>query len=90
MAKIRGNGIKFGSENLVLTAGATPANEILVFCLADPGEAFIVPTPYYPGYHFCPILNHIYIYNCIMQLINLVEALSFNNFTLIWQVRQRS
>jgi aspartate/methionine/tyrosine aminotransferase len=50
MAKIRGNVIKFDSENLVLTAGATSANEILMFCLADSGEAFILPTPYYPGY----------------------------------------
>ncbi|KAG5018459.1 hypothetical protein JHK82_014403 [Glycine max] len=50
MAKIRENGIKFASEKLVLTAGATPANEILMFCLADPGEAFILPTPYYPGF----------------------------------------
>ncbi|TKY74943.1 1-aminocyclopropane-1-carboxylate synthase CMA101 [Spatholobus suberectus] len=50
MAKIRGNGIKFAPEKLVLAAGATPANEILMFCLADPGEAFILPTPYYPGF----------------------------------------
>ncbi|MCI14617.1 1-aminocyclopropane-1-carboxylate synthase 3-like, partial [Trifolium medium] len=49
MGKIRGNRIKLDSENLVLTAGATSANEILMFCLADPGEAFILPTPYYPG-----------------------------------------
>ncbi|XP_027356934.1 1-aminocyclopropane-1-carboxylate synthase 3-like [Abrus precatorius] len=50
MAKIRGNRVKFASERLVLTAGATPANEILMFCLANPGEAFILPTPYYPGF----------------------------------------
>ncbi|XP_058783115.1 1-aminocyclopropane-1-carboxylate synthase 3-like [Vicia villosa] len=50
MAKIRGNGIKFDSKNLVLTAGATSANEILMFCLANKGEAFILPTPYYPGF----------------------------------------
>ncbi|CAK8568402.1 unnamed protein product [Lathyrus sativus] len=50
MAKIRGNEIKFDSNNLVLTAGATSANEILMFCLANPGEAFILPTPYYPGF----------------------------------------
>ncbi|WJX41511.1 acetyl-coenzyme A synthetase 2 [Trifolium repens] len=51
MGNIRGNRIKFDSENLVLTAGATFANEILMFCLADPGEAFILPTPYYPGFN---------------------------------------
>ncbi|XP_020211590.1 1-aminocyclopropane-1-carboxylate synthase 9 [Cajanus cajan] len=50
MEKIRGNEMKFAPEKLVLTAGATPANEILMFCLADPGEAFILPTPYYPGF----------------------------------------
>ncbi|XP_061344430.1 1-aminocyclopropane-1-carboxylate synthase 3-like [Gastrolobium bilobum] len=50
LAKLRGNRSKFVYEKLVLTAGATPANEILMFCLADPGEAFILPTPYYPGF----------------------------------------
>ncbi|CAJ1973498.1 unnamed protein product [Sphenostylis stenocarpa] len=50
MSKIRGNGVKFAPEKLVLTAGATHANEIMMFCLADPGEAFILPTPYYPGF----------------------------------------
>ncbi|KAL2346514.1 hypothetical protein Fmac_000514 [Flemingia macrophylla] len=51
MEKTRGSEMKFAPEKLVLTAGATPANEILVFCLADPGEAFILPTPYYPGFN---------------------------------------
>ncbi|KAI4337095.1 hypothetical protein L6164_015549 [Bauhinia variegata] len=50
MAKIRGNKIKFAPNKLVLTAGATPANETLMFCLAEPGEAFLLPTPYYPGF----------------------------------------
>lgn len=50
MSKIRGNKVKFDPDKLVLTAGSTPANETLMFCLADPGEAFLVPTPYYPGY----------------------------------------
>lgn len=50
MAEIRENKVKFSSDKLVLTAGATSANEILMFCLADPGEAFLLPTPYYPGY----------------------------------------
>ncbi|RZC58274.1 hypothetical protein C5167_005580 [Papaver somniferum] len=36
-------------EKMVLTAGATPAVEILSFCLADTGNAFLVPSPYYPG-----------------------------------------
>ncbi|GMI83153.1 1-amino-cyclopropane-1-carboxylate synthase 8 [Hibiscus trionum] len=50
MAKIRGNKVKFDPKNLVLAAGATSANETLIFCLADPGEAILLPTPYYPGF----------------------------------------
>ncbi|KAL6212327.1 hypothetical protein ACLB2K_017547 [Fragaria x ananassa] len=50
MAKMRGNRVKLEANNLVLTAGATSANETLMFCLADPGEAFLLPTPYYPGF----------------------------------------
>lgn len=50
MAEIRGNKVRFDSNKLVLTAGATSANETLMFCLADPGDAFLLPTPYYPGF----------------------------------------
>lgn len=50
MEEIRGKEVRFDPAKLVLTAGATSANEILMFCLAEPGEAFLVPTPYYPGY----------------------------------------
>ncbi|KAL8044669.1 hypothetical protein ABFX02_08G060500 [Erythranthe guttata] len=50
MAEIRGNKVNFQPNNLVLTAGATSANETLIFCLADPGDAILVPTPYYPGF----------------------------------------
>uniref|UniRef100_A0A0V0IBP6 Putative aminotransferase ACS12-like n=1 Tax=Solanum chacoense TaxID=4108 RepID=A0A0V0IBP6_SOLCH len=35
---------------MVLTSGATPAIEVLCFCLADHGNALLVPTPYYPGF----------------------------------------
>ncbi|OIT38387.1 PREDICTED: 1-aminocyclopropane-1-carboxylate synthase 3-like [Nicotiana attenuata] len=50
MAEIRGNKVSFDSNKLVLTAGATSANETLMFCLADHGDAFLLPTPYYPGF----------------------------------------
>ncbi|KAJ4701560.1 1-aminocyclopropane-1-carboxylate synthase [Melia azedarach] len=50
LARIRGNKVKFDPNKLVLTAGATAANETMIFCLADPGEAFLLPTPYYPGF----------------------------------------
>nr|ABL67952.2 1-aminocyclopropane-1-carboxylate synthase [Ipomoea nil] len=50
MSEIRGNKVTFDSNKLVLTAGATSANETLMFCLADRGDAFLLPTPYYPGF----------------------------------------
>ncbi|XP_058068917.1 1-aminocyclopropane-1-carboxylate synthase 3-like [Magnolia sinica] len=50
MSEIRGNKVRFDPKNLVLTAGATSANETLMFCLAEPGEAFLLPIPYYPGF----------------------------------------
>lgn len=49
MSEIRQKKVTFDTNKLVLTAGATSANETLMFCLAEPGEAFLIPTPYYPG-----------------------------------------
>ncbi|XP_057762365.1 1-aminocyclopropane-1-carboxylate synthase 7-like [Arachis stenosperma] len=50
MGEIRGNRAKFDPDRIVLTAGATAANELLTFILANPGDALLVPTPYYPGF----------------------------------------
>lgn len=50
MSQVMGGEISFDPSRIVLTAGATPAIEILCYCLADPGDAFLVPTPYYPGF----------------------------------------
>ncbi|KAF5732309.1 hypothetical protein HS088_TW18G01003 [Tripterygium wilfordii] len=50
MSHIMQNRVFFDPSQLILTAGATPAVEILCFCLADTGNAFLVPTPYYPGF----------------------------------------
>ncbi|KZV20105.1 1-aminocyclopropane-1-carboxylate synthase 7-like [Dorcoceras hygrometricum] len=50
MEEIRGGRAKFNPDRVVLTAGATAANELLTFILADPGDALLVPTPYYPGF----------------------------------------
>lgn len=50
MAEIRGNRVSFDPNKIVLTAGATSANETLMFCLAEAGDAILIPTPYYPGY----------------------------------------
>ncbi|XP_042400236.1 1-aminocyclopropane-1-carboxylate synthase 7-like, partial [Zingiber officinale] len=50
MEKIRGERAKFDPERIVLTAGATAANELLTFILADPGDCVLIPAPYYPGF----------------------------------------
>ncbi|EOY24537.1 ACC synthase 10 isoform 1 [Theobroma cacao] len=50
MAQVMEKAVSFNPSQIVLTAGATPAIEILSFCLADAGNAFLVPTPYYPGF----------------------------------------
>ncbi|XP_020215858.1 1-aminocyclopropane-1-carboxylate synthase 7 [Cajanus cajan] len=50
MEQIRGGRAKFFPDRVVLTAGATAANELLTFILANPGDALLVPTPYYPGF----------------------------------------
>ncbi|GMI76432.1 1-aminocyclopropane-1-carboxylic acid (acc) synthase 6 [Hibiscus trionum] len=50
MGKVRGDRVKFDPERIVMSGGATGAHEMVAFCLADPGEAFLVPTPYYPGF----------------------------------------
>ncbi|KAJ8769305.1 hypothetical protein K2173_002509 [Erythroxylum novogranatense] len=50
MSEIRGNKVAFDQNKLVLTAGATAANETLIFCLAGKGDAILLPTPYYPGF----------------------------------------
>ncbi|KAI3902547.1 hypothetical protein MKW92_030351 [Papaver armeniacum] len=50
MGKIRGDKVAFDPERVVLTAGATAANELLTFILANTGDALLVPTPYYPGF----------------------------------------
>lgn len=49
MSQVMRRSVPFDPSQVVLTAGATPAVEILSFCLADHGNAFLVPTPYYPG-----------------------------------------
>lgn len=50
MSQVLGQAVSFDPSQIVLTAGATPAVEILCFCLADQGNAFLVPSPYYPGF----------------------------------------
>ncbi|KAG6391094.1 hypothetical protein SASPL_148843 [Salvia splendens] len=49
MEKVRGNRVRFDPDRIVMSGGATGTQETLAFCLADPGDALLVPTPYYPG-----------------------------------------
>ncbi|CAK7335385.1 unnamed protein product [Dovyalis caffra] len=50
MSQIMEDAVSFSPSQMVLTAGGNPAIEMLSFCLADAGNAFLVPTPYYPGF----------------------------------------
>ncbi|KAG8069504.1 hypothetical protein GUJ93_ZPchr0006g44849 [Zizania palustris] len=50
MRQIMQEAVSFDPSKMVITSGATPAMEILSFCLADQGNAFLVPSPYYPGW----------------------------------------
>jgi len=49
MEKVRGDRVRFDPDRIVMSGGATGAQETIAFCLADPGDAFLIPTPYYPG-----------------------------------------
>ncbi|MFS7926802.1 putative 1-aminocyclopropane-1-carboxylate synthase [Helianthus anomalus] len=50
MNRVRGNRVKFDPDRIVISGGSTGAHETLAFCLANPGEAFLVPTPYDPAF----------------------------------------
>ncbi|RAL53452.1 hypothetical protein DM860_007124 [Cuscuta australis] len=50
MERVRGDRVTFDPDRIVMSGGATGAHETLAFCLANPGDAFLVPTPYYPGF----------------------------------------
>ncbi|RZC71069.1 hypothetical protein C5167_034230 [Papaver somniferum] len=50
MGKIRGGKATFDPDHVVMSGGATGAAETIAFCLADAGDAFLVPSPYYPAF----------------------------------------
>ncbi|KAJ8626291.1 hypothetical protein MRB53_019598 [Persea americana] len=50
MRKVTGGRARFDPDRIVMSGGATGANELIAFCLADPGDAFLIPTPYYPAF----------------------------------------
>nr|GEY56712.1 1-aminocyclopropane-1-carboxylate synthase-like [Tanacetum cinerariifolium] len=49
MSRVRGSRVKFNPSRIVMSGGATGAYETVAFCLVNPGEGFLVATPYYPG-----------------------------------------
>ena len=49
MGKARGGRVTFDPNRIVMSGGATGANETVMFCLANPGDAFLVPSPCYPA-----------------------------------------
>lgn len=55
MEKVRGGRVRFDPDRIVMSGGATGAQETLAFCLADPDDAFLIPVPYYPAFDrdFC-------------------------------------
>ncbi|KAK8944448.1 putative aminotransferase ACS12 [Platanthera zijinensis] len=46
MGQVLQGSVSFSPSQMVLTAGAASAIETLCFCLADPGHAILVPSPY--------------------------------------------
>ncbi|KAI4311471.1 hypothetical protein MLD38_036365 [Melastoma candidum] len=75
MTRIRCGRAKFDSDRIVMSGGCTGACETLVFCLADPEDAFLVPSPYYPAF------NRDVRWRTGVQLIP-INCKSSNNFQL--------
>ncbi|KAJ7962460.1 1-aminocyclopropane-1-carboxylate synthase 1 [Quillaja saponaria] len=50
MGRVRGGRVQFDPNRIVMSGGATGANELIMFCLADPGDAFLVPSPCYSAF----------------------------------------
>ena len=66
-------GYVFAKENCVVAAGCGAIIDALAFCMCEDGEAFILPTPYYPYVH-CRLHFHTYIHTCIAS--SLANSLS--------------
>lgn len=67
MGKGRGGRVTFDPDRIVMGGGATGANELIMFCLADPGDGFLVPSPYYAAYETLSLLYIFFInYNIIL------------------------
>ncbi|KAK4425172.1 1-aminocyclopropane-1-carboxylate synthase 2 [Sesamum alatum] len=47
MKKVRGGKVNFDPDRIVMAGGVRGAMEMVMFCLADPGDAFLVPSPWF-------------------------------------------
>lgn len=45
-------GVNISEDDIVTAAGTTAILEILAYCLCDPDDAILVPTPYYSGFDY--------------------------------------
>nr|BAK19929.1 1-aminocyclopropane-1-carboxylate synthase [Dianthus petraeus] len=50
LPEFRNEKVIFNPDRIVMSGGATGASETLLFCLANPGDAFLIPSPYYPAF----------------------------------------
>ncbi|KAF5193216.1 1-aminocyclopropane-1-carboxylate synthase [Thalictrum thalictroides] len=75
MSRVRGNKVTLDPNNIVMSGGATGAAETISFCIADPGDAFLIPSPHYPAFDRDV---------CWRTRVNLVPVVceSSNNFNL--------
>ncbi|KAG9135432.1 hypothetical protein Leryth_007197 [Lithospermum erythrorhizon] len=83
MGKVRGDRVKFDPDRIVMAGGATGANETIMFCLADRGDAFLVPSPYYPAF------NRDLRWRTGVQLLP-IPCESSNNFQITLQSLQKT
>ncbi|WVZ86828.1 LOW QUALITY PROTEIN: hypothetical protein U9M48_033552 [Paspalum notatum var. saurae] len=70
-----GGKVAFDPDRIVMSGGATGPQDTLAFCLADPGDAYLVPTPYYPAF------DRDYCWRSGIKLLP-IECHSSNGFTL--------
>ena len=50
MLEVRGGRVRFDPDRILMSGGATGANQLIMFCLVNDGDVFLVPSPYYPAY----------------------------------------